>query len=591
MRWQVWRIAAIVFALSSLTLVIATAVAPFTTQGFRSVPAARPALARRRVTALLPERDVQPDLRVGDVIRLHDDTLAERARYARERPGEAFVFDRAGRTPLTVRIVSGPTPPVVWILLALDLSFISMGALLALRRPMVGEVRALAAFLLVFGADFLTGPEPWMPLWLVVLATLVAFPLQMAACATAVELATTFPDPAAGGLRRFIRRSNYVVSPLFAALGAWSSFSALVGERALPDWAFAVGSYPWVYYVVAIAAAFTVANRNATGADRRRARWVSFTLAVAFSGVVLELALIVIARIPAERVMWLQLSLVALPFGLGYAIVRHRVVDIGFVVNRALVFAIVSGIVLLAFGALEWLLGNILVAASHITSASLELGLALVLGFSLRSIHARVDALVDDLFFRDRHRAERALRTFAREVAYVTDPRVAIARTREVLVACGGASSVSIYVSAGATAVRVDPAGSPAAARVDVDDPALVRMRATRSPVGLQNVDSALNGDRAFPMLARDEVTGTVVLGAKDNGEAYAPDEIATIENVVLALGQALDALQTAALRAEVSRVLGNRAPVESLRAMVSAAAWLDAGLSQPAGSALGLGE
>ncbi len=143
----------------------------------------------------------------------------------------------------------------------------------------------------------------------------------------------------------------------------------------------------------------------------------------------------------------------ALPFGLGYAILRHRVVDIGFVVNRALVFAIVSGIVLLAFGALEWLLGNVLVAVSHITSASLELGLALVLGFSLRSIHAKVDALVDDLFFRDRHQAERALRTVAREVGYVTDPRVAIARARQALLAHSGAPSVAVYVVAGRLAI------------------------------------------------------------------------------------------------------------------------------------------
>jgi hypothetical protein len=44
--------------------------------------------------------------------------------------------------------------------------------------------------------------------------------------------------------------------------------------------------------------------------------------------------------------------------------VRHRVVDIGLVVNRALVFATVSGIVLLAFAVLEWLLGNVLVTAT-----------------------------------------------------------------------------------------------------------------------------------------------------------------------------------------------------------------------------------
>jgi hypothetical protein len=97
-------------------------------------------------------------------------------------------------------------------------------------------------------------------------------------------------------------------------------------------------------------------------------------------------------------------------------------------------------------------------------------------------------------------------------------------------------------------------------------------------------------GNRAFPMIVRDAIAGTVVLGAKLNGEAYAPDEMATIETVAIALGNALDALQTAALRAEVARVL-NGAPLESLRRTADSAAWADGVVPQPAGSMLGQGE
>ncbi|HEY6237010.1 MAG TPA: hypothetical protein VIW69_18050, partial [Candidatus Elarobacter sp.] len=220
-------------------------------------------------------------------------------------------------------------------------------------------------------------------------------------------------------------------------------------------------------------------------------------------------------------------------------------------------------------------LSTVFVKFSHVTSATLELMLALVLGFSLRGIHSRVDAFIDDLFFRSRHENERALKTLAREVAYVTDPRVALARTHAELVARTGASGAAVYVVTGPDALRVDPAESVAPDRVDVDDPALVRMRATRLPVTLAGVASALAGDHAFPMCVRDTVTGALVLGAKTNGEAYAPDELATIETVVLALGNALDALQTAALKAEIARVVLGGAPVETLRRTVDAAAWM----------------
>ena len=64
--------------------------------------------------------------------------------------------------------------------------------------------------------------------------------------------------------------------------------------------------------------------------------------------------------------------------------------------------------------------------------------------------------------------------------------------------------------------MRVDPAEIAAQDRVDIDDPALVRMRATRQPVALSGVTSAFAGDRAFPMSVRDTITGAVVLSGKN---------------------------------------------------------------------------
>ncbi|MBV8644690.1 MAG: hypothetical protein JO225_12370 [Candidatus Eremiobacteraeota bacterium] len=358
-----------------------------------------------------------------------------------------------------------------------------------------------------------------------------------------------------------------------------------------PAWLAALGVAIAFAYFGAIGAAFTIANRTATGADKRRVSWVSSSLAIGFSGPFVILILVA-TRLPfADWFQYLALTLLAIPFGLGYAIVRHRVIDIGFVVNRALVFASLSAIVIVAFASLEWLLGTVLVKVSHVTSQTLEWGLALVLGLSLRPIHGRVEALIDDLFFRARHEAEHALRTFAREVGYITDPRVAVARAHAELVVRTGACDAAIYVVDGAGAVRVDPAETAAPAFVGVDDPALVRLRATRAPTALAGLESALHGERAFPMCVRDAVSGLAVLGAKSNGEAYAPDEIATIEVVVLALGNALDALQTAALRADIVRVLVDGASVDALRRTIDPAAWVRGVVPQPAGSALGLNE
>jgi hypothetical protein len=89
----------------------------------------------------------------------------------------------------------------------------------------------------------------------------------------------------------------------------------------------------------------------------------------------------------------------------------------------------------------------------------------------------------------------------------------------------------------------------------------------------------------------RETLAGAIVLAPKTNGEAYAPDEIATIETVALALGSALDALHTAALKAEIARILVDGATVDALRRTADSAAWVRGVVPQPAGSIAGLRE
>jgi hypothetical protein len=592
MLWQAWRIAALLVAVLGVAFMADDVLTVSGTPGFRVAPVTPNDFARRKVTSVAALHDTRPEVRVGDVLRLHDDSFSERMRFLRQRTGETFVFDRERGSPVTVRLVPAPVPPFAYVFLALALSFVVVGGLLALRTPRLPEARALASMLILLGVVFSLSPQPWMPPALVASVLIGSYPIQFLAFGCAVHLATIFPAPAERGWRALVRRANPFVTAFMMLIGGWIATSGYAGERAAPAPVTLIGRFVWVYFLIAITSSFWIANRTASGADRKRVRWVSTSLAVGFSGVVVNIVVLVARHF--ESLPWmpyLALTMVAIPLGLGYAIVRHRVIDIGFVVNRALVFGTVSAIVVVAFMVLEWLLGTVLVKVSHVTSTSLELGLALLLGFSLRTIHAKVDKVVDDVFFRSRHEAERALRMLARELAFVTDPRVAIARAHDELVARTGAADAAIYVVDRQAALRVDPAESASPGRVDVDDAALVRLRATRAPLRLREVRSALRGDRAYPMLVRDALSGAVVLGPKTNGEAYAPDEIATVEAVAQALGNALDALQTAALRAEIARVLIDGAPLDALRRTVDSAAWVRGVVPQPAGSLLGLGE
>ena len=204
------------------------------------------------------------------------------------------------------------------------------------------------------------------------------------------------------------------------------------------------------------------------------------------------------------------------PIGLTYAALSQRLFDIGFVVNRAAVFAALSVVVVACFVLLEWSLGKWFEDASHTTSLALNAALALGLGLSMRFLHQRVDAGVDAVFFRKRYENERALRRFAHEASFITSSDVLLDRT---------VAEIGDHSEASFAEIRL-------ARDLPQNDPAVLALQAWREAVDLTRYRSILPGEYAFPMLAHAEFIGAILCGEKRNGERYAPDEIETLMGV-----------------------------------------------------------
>jgi hypothetical protein len=256
---------------------------------------------------------------------------------------------------------------------------------------------------------------------------------------------------------------------------------------------------------------------------------------------------------------FLALTLIAMPVGLAYTILRHRTVDIGFVISRALVLAILSALIVLAFGLLERALGRIFIDASHIESRSFEIALALGLGFSLRSLHAQIERIIDRVFFSRRRRALAALKTFGSDVYFITDPDVALERTVDIVGRCADAGNVALYLIADGVfglAAGVEADGLPA--EISENEPLFVRMRASRRPELARHAGSDLDAEIGFPMFVRATLVGALVLGAKRTGEAYDPEEVALLADLAHRAGMALDALQTIVMRRELEALIGS---------------------------------
>jgi hypothetical protein len=80
-------------------------------------------------------------------------------------------------------------------------------------------------------------------------------------------------------------------------------------------------------------------------------------------------------------------------------------------------------------------------------------------------------------------------------------------------------------------------------------------MLATRESLELRDLTSAIEGDYAFPMFARNTLLGFLVCTASGDAVTLAPDERGAVGEVARALGLTLDLLRVESLEAEVERL------------------------------------
>ncbi len=227
-----------------------------------------------------------------------------------------------------------------------------------------------------------------------------------------------------------------------------------------------------------------------------------------------------------------------------YAIVRRRVLDLQFVINRTLVVGVVSLIVVTSFILLEGAIQPVLAGASHATGIVAGGALALGLGFSMRYIHDRVDRAIDTLFFRKRHEDERSLRDFAKEAAFITDTAALLDRTIWNVSEHTDARAAALFLLDGERYAPVRMTGDGQMQAIGENDGVVLALKTWHRPLDPHRYNTQLRAALAVPLLARGQLLGILVLDERTGGEAYAPDEIDAVAQFAHGVGSALDNLQ-----------------------------------------------
>lgn len=460
-------------------------------------------------------------------------------------PGRSYdiVVDRGG-TLLTVPVMSIAVDSAAnpglsayhWIAVCF---YILMGAivLLALWR---GRDRA-AAGLVFWGVAFMTGlamsyiPADGFVIATALLTTKVVYLLSRVGF---YVLAESMVESALTPRKRLVWRVGFL---LLLAIGAVQTLAGPIifvatgwGELLRPQYGFALT----VSYLVPIALLF-VSYRHAEAVQRLRLRWMLWGSVFFVVGIFINNTPIL--GFVGSAIVWSIMFTVAMACIL-YAVLRHRVVDVAVVLDRTLVYGAITALVVGVLAAVNSLVQHAALGSN--ASLLLQVVVPFALGIVLYRVRAYADRIVEQVFFRKRYLAEKALRAFARRCGHITELPHLLDATVEALRSHVGTPGVAIYDRVDSRYACLRQAGEqPYPDTVGLDDPALVATRADLKAVDLSELASVLGVEGyLFPLVISGKLQGALVC-ANRPGEHYALDERKLIAKVARQVGLARQAI------------------------------------------------
>jgi hypothetical protein len=174
----------------------------------------------------------------------------------------------------------------------------------------------------------------------------------------------------------------------------------------------ALSGFGWMFMGASVglaAAATPIRLARARGLERAQLKWLALATAITGVAVVSDVVSYFVAAtgIGELRDVVLALGFAVFPLAAGAAILRYRLFDIDVVINRALVYTVLTATLGGAYLVLVLLVG-LAVGESGFAVAVSTLAVAAL----FRPARARIQAAVDRRFYRRRYDAARTLEAF-----------------------------------------------------------------------------------------------------------------------------------------------------------------------------------
>jgi hypothetical protein len=496
--------------------------------------------------------------------------LRMRAVYPGER--ETLTFER-GRAMRTVTLIGVPNssfgiwqrvggilaylPPTIFLIVAFLLVFL---------RP---SIMSWAFYLFAVGYF---GTQPVFLYWAHVLSpgafAVLTFVLSTVFGAWSVlpllPFMLRFPNGDVLGWRRRIDPLVWILLALAYALyvAEWRIYS--ITESA-PSWDVILSAViPLGAFVLA---GLILAKNVATATPSDRQRW-GFLAIGTFASFV-AYAIYFVPSVPFAVGQVVGFAVVLMPICIAYAVFRLRVLDVNFVLNRALVYGVLSIGVIAFVSILDWLFSRV-VALGRL-AIGVELAATIAIGFMLDRINRLVERFVESVFFRRRRASEHLLRRAASALPYATDEDAIVDGLVQVPVDALGLAAAALYRrSAGGARFE----GVATARQTTIAPPGfnandlLVRMlTADENLVWLDDLRSRLDPENAaiytlaVPVSVRHELVSFTLYGAHTNGAQLDPEEVELLKELAREASRAYDHVEAERARERYAQLVARQVP------------------------------
>jgi hypothetical protein len=338
-------------------------------------------------------------------------------------------------------IIDVPDTVAAVLFTAIVLSFSTVGALIATRRPQntVGWIMlvagfTLAAMLLTGGyVDFSLAQQGRVPgtRWVAWVASWVWVPGIVPALTFLLLL---FPD---GRLpsRRW-RLVGWVAVAAMITLGLGMAFTPgqftdypqvinPLGLTLLEGSPMEEGGVGWLLLplsVVLSATSMVVRFRRAAGEERQQIKWLALAAAFAAVGWV-ALTFTYTTELMVTGQLLQLLSMLSIPLAVGVAVLKYRLYDIDVVINRTLVYgSLTAMLALVYFGGVAATQAIFRTITGHEQQPQLAIVVStLVIAALFNPLRRRIQGFIDRLFYRRKYDAAKTLEAFSAKLRDETD--------------------------------------------------------------------------------------------------------------------------------------------------------------------------